>query len=73
MKKEVILLMEQSAKKQKTGYKKSQLNTISHVPQDDQAVLLQQLIAQKQESGVMPVFNEEFLSQLSEEQLQQVI
>jgi len=36
-------------------------------------LLLQQLIQQKQESGVMPVFNEEFLSQLSEEQLQQVI
>ena len=43
------------------------------MPQDDQGALLQQLIAQKQESGVMPVFNEEFLNQLSEEQLQQVI
>ena len=43
------------------------------MPQDDQQLLLQQLIAQKQETGVMPMFNEEFLSQLTEEQLQQVI
>ena len=59
----------QSAKKRNT-VKKHQLNTISHMPENDQnAVLLQQLIAQKQESGVMPMFNEEFLSHLSEEQL----
>lgn len=61
-------MRKQSAKK-RNGSKKSQLNTISHMPQDDQGALLQQLIAQKQESGVMPVFNEEFLNQLSEEQL----
>lgn len=48
------------------------MNTISHMPQDEQQAL-RQLIAQKQETEGIPVFNEEFLSQLSEEQLKQVI
>ena len=34
---------------------------------------LQQLMAQRQEGTMMPMFDEEFLNQLSEEQLQQVI
>ena len=57
----------QSSRKRTKGVKKEGLNTISHPENEDN---LEALVQQQQE---MPMFNEEFLNQLSEEQLQQVI